>query len=627
MSAASRGFSPDSASEPTPSLARKEQETLREPNFDHTLFDRTSPGRDHVAVAFASSPAAAEAVPVGVAPEHVASSSDAWKWWLSLPALTVRWIVPIWWAVSLVLAVGQSVRIIRFRRQIRRAVPAASDLVEEAGRISGVLGLRHMPELLVVADLGTPLLWCLGRPRLLLPARLVQRLPLQWWRGILTHELAHLRRGDHWVCRLELVVGLFWWWNPLYWLTRARLDAEAELACDAWVIWAGPKDRLSYAEALLDICTHLSLAKRPAPALGAAGSGRFFERRLTMILHDHVPCRISGLGVLGACLLVLFALPSWSAAERNAVELGDPVGSVSSASDVSVGLNVADIGDDDDRNAVKRDSDDPDDKADDDDEDDDDDEALARARADAKAALAKARAAAARAKSLAEKSKGKRPDPEVGVSDGRVDTPGDRDLDKEVSRIEKEIEEKLGPGSEFEKQIEKLGEKIGREMEAKFGSGSEFEKKMEAFGKEMEAKFGSGSDFAKKMEAFGKEMEAKFGSGSDFAKKMEAFGKEMEAKFGADSDWQNVKQYREFMKQKDGAESEFGKKPSGRKGAESGSKSEGQPSTRSPGSPEENKPEATAKDRKRERRIRELEAQISKLADEVKALKAERDEE
>ena len=122
------------------------------------------------------------------------------------------------------------------------------------------------------------MLWCLGRPKLLLPTRLVKTLPLDRWRGILTHELAHLRRGDHWVSRLELAAGLIWWWNPLYWLTRARLDAEAELACDAWVVWALPKDRLTYAEVLFDICSTLSPAKprRPrwaSPARADSSSG------------------------------------------------------------------------------------------------------------------------------------------------------------------------------------------------------------------------------------------------------------------------------------------------------------------------------------------------------------------
>ena len=238
----------------------------------------------------------------------------------SLPDATTlkRCLVSVWLVISVMLGIGQAMRIIRFRRLLRGAVPAPDDLIEEAEQIGWRLGVP-VPELLVVPDLGTPLLWCLGRPQLLLPGRLVKTLPLDRWRGVLIHELAHLRRGDHWVSRLELAAGLIWWWNPLYWLTRARLDADAELACDAWVVWAQPKDRLAYAEVLFDLCATLSLAKSPAPMLGVASSGRFLERRLTMILHDHVSCRLSPLGLLGACLLVLFALPSWSAANPVAV--------------------------------------------------------------------------------------------------------------------------------------------------------------------------------------------------------------------------------------------------------------------------------------------------------------------
>ena len=208
-------------------------------------------------------------------------------------------------------------------------MPAPDDLIDEADRIGRWLGVT-VPEFWLSTTWARRLLWCLGRPQLLLPARLVKTLPLDRWRGILTHELAHLRRGDHWVCRLELAAGLIWWWNPFTGSTRARLDAEAELACDAWVVWALPKDRLTYAEVLFDICSTLSLAKPLAPTLGVAGSGRFFERRLTMILHDHVPCRLSPLGLLGACLLVLFALPSWSAAKLVAVNHEDELIAVDS---------------------------------------------------------------------------------------------------------------------------------------------------------------------------------------------------------------------------------------------------------------------------------------------------------
>ena len=70
-----------------------------------------------------------------------------------------------------------------------------------------------------------------------------------------------------------MAAGLIWWWNPIYWLARARLDAEAELACDAWVVWALPNDRLTYAEALFDICSTLSLAEPTGTRLGCRRLG------------------------------------------------------------------------------------------------------------------------------------------------------------------------------------------------------------------------------------------------------------------------------------------------------------------------------------------------------------------
>ena len=253
--------------------------------------------------------------PIATAPT-VAPEGPAVSWRQSLPsaASVMRGTLIAWLAVSVAIAMGQAIRIVRFRRRLRGAVPAPDSLIDEAYRIGHWLGV-DVPELLVVDNLGTPMLWCLGRPQLLLPTRLVKTLPLERWRGILTHELAPsaparslgftARAGD----RIDLVV------EPVLLAHATRLDAEAELACDAWVVWALPKDRLAYAEALFDICSTMSQAKPMAPMLGVAGSGRFFERRLTMILHNCVPCRLSPLGLVAACLLLLAALPSWSAAK------------------------------------------------------------------------------------------------------------------------------------------------------------------------------------------------------------------------------------------------------------------------------------------------------------------------
>ncbi len=528
----------------------------------------------------------------------VAQEIPAASWWQSLPGITaiMPGVMIAWLFVSVAIAVGQAIRIVRFRRRLRDAVAAPDFLNDEADRIGHWLGVT-VPDLLMVDDLGTPMLWCLGRPQLLLPTRLVKTLPVERWRGILTHELAHLRRRDHWVSRLELAAGLVWWWNPVYWFTRLRLDAEAELACDAWVVWALPKDRLSYAEVLFDICATISRAEPTAPTLSVVGSGRFFERRLTMILRDRVPCRLSPLGLVAACLLLFVAVPSWSAAKL--VDLDHEGDSVTAYKALPTGDALATSADDDDKNdkAVKRPADDDedddadDDDADDDDDDDDDDaqDQAALARAKARAEAAKARVEAIERKLEAARARGQKKlkDKDQAAAKKSKERKPEGELELDLSRLEKEIESKFGEGSEFVKQMEQFGEKIGKELEEKLGPGSEFEKQMKKLGKELETKFGEGSEFTEKMKALGKELEEKLGPGSEFEQKMKELGEEMKEKYGPDSDFAKKLQEKAAASAKAAA-----------------------------------KAHADAKDGSRERQIKKLEAQVAELMEQIKALKS-----
>src|SRR6202022_2157966 len=87
---------------------------------------------------------------------------------------------------------------------------------------------------------------------------------------LLTHELAHLRRRDHWVRGLELVVTGLYWWHPIVWWARRELRQAEEECCDAWVVAALPRAAKAYAIALMETLDFLSEA-RPALPLGASG--------------------------------------------------------------------------------------------------------------------------------------------------------------------------------------------------------------------------------------------------------------------------------------------------------------------------------------------------------------------
>ena len=114
----------------------------------------------------------------------------------------------------------------------------------DSREIAGTLGVRRVPDVRYVHCVKVPMLWCAGlRPTVVLPMRLLCRFNDKSLALILAHELAHLRRGDHWVRAVEMIVSTVYWWNPLVGVIRRQIHQAEELCCDGWVQWAFPDAR------------------------------------------------------------------------------------------------------------------------------------------------------------------------------------------------------------------------------------------------------------------------------------------------------------------------------------------------------------------------------------------------
>ncbi len=242
----------------------------------------------------------------------------------------------IWISGSLAWLAVAGVRIFRFQNMLRYAKPAdvgernsfrsikkengmnsvlRRGLVDEQARILAKrLGLRRCPEILFVPAPVSPMVWALGRrARLLIPSALWGRLTEEQRQTLLIHELAHLRRGDHWVRRLELVVTALYWWDPVVWWAQQQLRQAEEQCCDAWVVWALPAAGQTYATTLVETLAFLSKAQ-PALPLGASGIEHVqqLKRRLAMIMTGTSPRAMSRAGfwvVLGFGILLLPLVP------------------------------------------------------------------------------------------------------------------------------------------------------------------------------------------------------------------------------------------------------------------------------------------------------------------------------
>jgi beta-lactamase regulating signal transducer with metallopeptidase domain len=184
-----------------------------------------------------------------------------------------------------------------------------------AGEISRGYGLRRPVTLLQSSHPSLLVTWGLARPKVILPSA-ADAWTEERARVVLSHELAHIHRGD-WIVQLAAeLLRAFYWFNPLLWVACRRLRLESEHACDDEVMRRG-FDGTNYATHLIELARALNQRRPlwfPAPAMARPSS---LERRVRAMLNDRLERgSISG-GTRAAILMVLLGLTTAVAAAQS----------------------------------------------------------------------------------------------------------------------------------------------------------------------------------------------------------------------------------------------------------------------------------------------------------------------
>lgn len=170
----------------------------------------------------------------------------------------------IWLGGAAVMAAQLLTSSFRFQRLVRAAgvCKPAEGLDRIVKQLCDQMKIRSIPELRIVPAEISPLIWTwAGRTIILLPRRLTNELSLEQQTMVLVHELAHIKRWDHYFRWLEMVVqSLYWWLIPVRWI-RIALHAAQEECCDEWVNRRFPEQTVAYCETLL--AASISPTNRP----------------------------------------------------------------------------------------------------------------------------------------------------------------------------------------------------------------------------------------------------------------------------------------------------------------------------------------------------------------------------
>lgn len=149
------------------------------------------------------------------------------------------------------------------------------------------IGLKHTPALLVTPESLSPCIVGIWNPRIVLPEAFVTQSSAARLRHVLSHELAHLVRGDLWTNWLLLAARVLHWFNPVAWWTVRQMQSEREAACDDFVLAAsGKADRAEYAATIVELAASLPSSVIVPGLIGFFSSTNRLQARVERLLRS-----------------------------------------------------------------------------------------------------------------------------------------------------------------------------------------------------------------------------------------------------------------------------------------------------------------------------------------------------
>ena len=156
----------------------------------------------------------------------------------------------VWIAGVTVTFAHLLVSYVRARRLARHdTTPVEPAFTLMARTLAEAMQVRRPVDVRYSSRVSGPLVLGWRTPQILLPRTAVTALTAPQLRGIVTHELAHVKRGDYAANLLQETLGRLLFFHPAAWWVSARIREEREYCCDDAAVDLG-RDAAGYAHAL-----------------------------------------------------------------------------------------------------------------------------------------------------------------------------------------------------------------------------------------------------------------------------------------------------------------------------------------------------------------------------------------
>jgi len=213
-----------------------------------------------------------------------------------------------WLAVVSAMALLLLQRAIFVRGLVARAKAADSSMKDILASCCERMAVKRKVGLKVSPNASSPAVCGLFHPVILVPENLAPSLGSKRLRAVLTHELAHIKRGDLWVNLAQTFLQVVYFYNPLLWLANAIIRRVREQAVDEAVLVAMGQAAQQYPQTLVEVAK--LTFDQPALSLrliGVVESQDALAGRIKHILNRPIP-KTAKLGLLGLLTIIIAAL-------------------------------------------------------------------------------------------------------------------------------------------------------------------------------------------------------------------------------------------------------------------------------------------------------------------------------
>jgi beta-lactamase regulating signal transducer with metallopeptidase domain len=196
-----------------------------------------------------------------------------------LQAVGLVWLAGI--GVGLIKLLVDQLALCRVLRNLQSVDdPRALQLWERA--TSGVPSSVR-PSLHITTEIDTPFSTGWVRPKVVFPHNVLTAWSDEELIGAMSHELAHWRQRDLLSCRLQRLVQIVHWWNPIVRTLNRSFCHVQEVVCDTIAVHASSSQR-TYASLLIKIAENLrGPSNIPGAAVGMARNISSLEQRIRTI--------------------------------------------------------------------------------------------------------------------------------------------------------------------------------------------------------------------------------------------------------------------------------------------------------------------------------------------------------